>query len=154
MKRLLAAGYRVQPQWASARSGSILVVEGDRRRVAIECDGPLPPLEKIPEDMERQACWNAWVDLCADSRHGIPAKSDRAMKQVFDKLEVGNFPGQGKKRIREDRSANERVDGAGDPGRKNCAAPGGWRDVVRPWERSAQAVEEPRRHEFPNTELA
>src|SRR5467141_3449881 len=39
MKRLSAAGYRVAPQWRVGAFRIDLVVEGDGRRLAIECDG-------------------------------------------------------------------------------------------------------------------
>jgi very-short-patch-repair endonuclease len=54
---LVARGYRVRPQWPVGHYRIDLVVEGvDRRRVAIECDGDrYHPLEKLSDDMERQA---------------------------------------------------------------------------------------------------
>src|SRR5260370_28160238 len=55
MKRLMAAGYRVAPQWRVGAFRIDLVVEGDDRRLAIECDGDrYHPLEKLPEDIDRQ----------------------------------------------------------------------------------------------------
>src|SRR5467141_668196 len=48
MKRLSAAGYRVAPQWRVGAFRIDLVVEGDGRRLAIECDGDrYHPLEKL-----------------------------------------------------------------------------------------------------------
>jgi len=56
MKRLAAAGYRVTPHWRIGTFRIDLVVEGDGKRLAIECDGDrYHPLEKLPEDMERQS---------------------------------------------------------------------------------------------------
>lgn len=49
-------GYRVHPQWPVGNFRIDLVVEGEGGRVAIECDGDrYHPIEKIPEDLERQA---------------------------------------------------------------------------------------------------
>ena len=100
MKRLLAAGYRVQPQWRVGAFRIDLVVEGDRRRVAIECDGDrYHPLEKIPEDMERQAVLERMGWIFARIRGTEYLRNpDRAMKQVFDKLEALEiFPVKAKK---------------------------------------------------------
>jgi very-short-patch-repair endonuclease len=53
---LVRAGYRVHPQWPVGAYRIDLVVEGGRRRVAIECDGDrFHPAEKLSEDMARQA---------------------------------------------------------------------------------------------------
>ncbi len=49
-------GYRVRTQWPVGSYRIDLVVEGEHGRVAIECDGDRwHPIEKIPEDLERQA---------------------------------------------------------------------------------------------------
>jgi very-short-patch-repair endonuclease len=54
--RLVQAGYRVSPQWRVGYYRIDLVVEHDARRVAIECDGDkYHPIEKLPDDMARQA---------------------------------------------------------------------------------------------------
>jgi len=90
MKRLLAAGYRVQPQWRVGAFRIDLVVEGDRRRMAIECDGDrYHPLEKLPEDMERQAVLERMGWIFARIRGTEFLRNpDRAMKPVFEKLEA------------------------------------------------------------------
>jgi very-short-patch-repair endonuclease len=55
-ERLVRQGYRVRPQWQVGRYRIDLVVEGQEGRVAVECDGDrYHPIEKLPEDMERQA---------------------------------------------------------------------------------------------------
>jgi len=90
MKRLLAAGYRVQPQWRVGAFRIDMVVEGERRRVAIECDGDrYHPLEKIPEDMDRQAVLErmGWIFTRIRGTDFL-RNPDRAMKQVFEKLEL------------------------------------------------------------------
>ncbi len=90
MKRLQAAGYRVQPQWRVGAFRIDLVVEGDRRRMAIECDGDrYHPLEKLPEDMERQAVLERMGWIFARIRGTEFLRNpDRAMKPVFEKLEA------------------------------------------------------------------
>ena len=56
LKRLVQAGYRVTPQWRVGAYRIDLVVEGSDKRMAVECDGDrYHPLDKLPEDMERQA---------------------------------------------------------------------------------------------------
>ncbi len=100
MKRLLAAGYRVQPQWRVGAFRIDLVVEGDRRRVAIECDGDrYHALEKIPEDMDRQSVLErmGWIFTRIRGTDFL-RNPDRAMKQVFEKLEqLEIFPANAKK---------------------------------------------------------
>ncbi|HET7107905.1 MAG TPA: AAA domain-containing protein [Candidatus Acidoferrum sp.] len=100
MKRLLAAGYRVQPQWRVGAFRIDLVVEGERRRVAIECDGDrYHPLEKIPEDMERQSVLErmGWIFTRIRSTEFL-RNPDKAMKQVIEKLEgLEIFPVNAKK---------------------------------------------------------
>lgn len=55
-KRLIASGYTVIPQWRVGYFRIDLVVEGNGKRLAIECDGDrFHPPEKIVEDMMRQA---------------------------------------------------------------------------------------------------
>ncbi|MGI9861921.1 DUF559 domain-containing protein [Moorella naiadis] len=56
MRRLVNCGYRVQAQWPVGYYRIDLVVKGKGRRLAIECDGDrYHPLEKLEEDMARQA---------------------------------------------------------------------------------------------------
>jgi len=53
---LVRAGYRVTPQWPVGNYRIDFVVEGSGKRIALECDGDrYHPLEKLPEDMARQA---------------------------------------------------------------------------------------------------
>jgi very-short-patch-repair endonuclease len=56
LEYLVHRGYRVRAQWPVGSYRIDLVVEGETHRVAIECDGDrYHPIEKIPEDLERQA---------------------------------------------------------------------------------------------------
>jgi len=56
LQRLLAAGYRVQPQWPVGAYRIDLMVEGKNRRLAVECDGEKwHTPEQLQRDLERQA---------------------------------------------------------------------------------------------------
>jgi very-short-patch-repair endonuclease len=90
MKRLLAAGYNVAPQWRVGAFRIDLVVEGQGRRLAIECDGDrYHQLEKIPEDMDRQSVLErmGWIFTRIRGTEFL-RNPDRAMKQVFEKLRL------------------------------------------------------------------
>jgi very-short-patch-repair endonuclease len=90
MKRLLAAGFRVAPQWRVGAFRIDLVVEGDGRRLAIECDGDrYHPLEKLPEDLERQSVLErmGWIFTRIRGTEFF-RNPDRAMKPVFDKIQI------------------------------------------------------------------
>ena len=89
MKRLLAAGYRVSPHWRIGNYRLDLVVEGGGNRMAIECDGDrYRPLEKLPEDMERQSVLErmGWTFTRVRGSEFLRSPA-RAMKTVFEKLE-------------------------------------------------------------------
>jgi very-short-patch-repair endonuclease len=90
MKRLNTAGYRVAPQWRVGAFRIDLVVEGDGRRLAIECDGDrYQPLEKLPEDMDRQSVLErmGWIFTRIRGTEFF-RNPDRAMKPVFEKLQL------------------------------------------------------------------
>ena len=97
MKRLTAAGYRVTPHWKIGTFRIDLVVEGDGKRLAIECDGDrYRPLEKLPEDMDRQSVLErmGWIFThirCSE----FLRNPDRAMKPVFEKLQMLEIPPSG-----------------------------------------------------------
>jgi very-short-patch-repair endonuclease/DNA polymerase III delta prime subunit len=56
LQRLIGSGYRVVPQWHVGSFRIDLVVEGNGKRLAVECDGDrYHGLEQIPNDMARQA---------------------------------------------------------------------------------------------------
>ena len=88
MKRLLAAGYRVAPLWRVGAFRIDMVVEGDDRRLAIECDGDrYHPIEKLPEDMDRQSILErmGWVFTHIRGTEFL-RNPERAMKSVLEKL--------------------------------------------------------------------
>jgi very-short-patch-repair endonuclease len=90
MKRLVAAGYHVAPQWRVGAFRIDLVVEGNGRRLAIECDGDrYHPLEKLPEDMDRQSVLErmGWIFTRIRGTEFF-RNPDGAMKPVFEKLQL------------------------------------------------------------------
>jgi very-short-patch-repair endonuclease len=90
MKRLVAAGYRVTPHWRIGTFRIDLVVEGDGKRLAIECDGDrYYPLEKLPEDMDRQSVLErmGWIFMRIRSSEFL-RNPVRAMKPVLEKLQM------------------------------------------------------------------
>jgi very-short-patch-repair endonuclease len=97
MKRLVAAGYRVTPHWRIGTFRIDLVVEGDGKRLAIECDGDrFQSLEKLPEDMDRQSVLErmGWIFTRIRSSEFLPNPA-RAMKPVFEKLQMLEIPTTG-----------------------------------------------------------
>lgn len=88
LKRLLTAGYQVTPQWKVGSRRIDLVVEGNGRRLAVECDGDrFHPLEKLGEDMERQAILERLGWVFVRIRGSVYFRDpNRAMTPVFTKL--------------------------------------------------------------------
>ena len=89
MKRLMAAGYRVAPQWRVGSFRIDLVVEGDGKRLAIECDGDrFHPLEKLSDDMDRQSVLErmGWIFTRIRGTEFL-RHPERAMKPIFEKLQ-------------------------------------------------------------------
>jgi len=88
LDRLLAAGYRVRPQWAVGAYRIDLVVEGQARRLAVECDGERwHTPEQLNRDLERQAVLErlGWVFIRI--RGSLFFRDpDAAMAPVFVKL--------------------------------------------------------------------
>ena len=100
LARLLRAGFRVTPQWKVGHYWLDLVVEGGGRRLAVECDGDrYHPIEKLPEDMARQAIlerlgW-CFVRIRGSAFFRDP---DAAMKPVFARLVELEIPPEGVKK--------------------------------------------------------
>ena len=88
LKRLVMCGYKVTPQWKVGSRRIDIVVEGIGRRLAVECDGDrYHPLEKLGEDMERQAVLERLGWVFVRIRGSVFFRDpDRAMGPVFDKL--------------------------------------------------------------------
>ena len=97
MKRIATAGYRVTAHWKIGTFRIDLVVEGNGKRLAIECDGDrYHALEKLPEDMDRQSVLErmGWVFTHIRSSEFLRNPA-RAMKPVFEKLELLEIPAVG-----------------------------------------------------------
>lgn len=97
LKRLTDAGFKVRTQWPVGYFRIDMVVEGGGRRLAIECDGDrYHPIEKLADDMERQAIlerlgWR-FVRIRGSAFYRDP---DRAMRPVFDRLAEMEIPAEG-----------------------------------------------------------
>jgi very-short-patch-repair endonuclease len=94
MKRLQTAGYRVTPHWRIGTFRIDLVVEGDGKRLAIECDGDRHyPLEKLTADMDRQSVLErmGWIFTRIRSTEFL-RNPVRAMKHVFERLQTLEIP--------------------------------------------------------------
>ena len=89
MKRLVQAGYHVIPRWKVGSMSIDLVVEGNGKRLAIECDGDRDlPLEKLRDDIERQSMLERLGWTFARVRGSIFFRDpNHAMAPLFDKLQ-------------------------------------------------------------------
>lgn len=88
MRRLIDTRFRVTPQWPVGAYRIDMVVSGNDQRLAVECDGDRwHPLEKIPEDMERQAVLErlGWKFIRIRGSEFFRAP-DKAMELVFTRL--------------------------------------------------------------------
>lgn len=90
IRRLVAKGYRVIPQWEVGRYRLDIVVDDGKRRLAIECDGDrYHPLEKLADDMARQAILERLGWTFARIRGSAFFRNpDEAMEPVFERLEM------------------------------------------------------------------
>lgn len=88
LQRLLAAGYRVQPQWPVGAYRIDLVVEGEKRRLAVECDGERwHTSEQLHRDLERQAILERLGWVFVRIRGSVFFRTpDTAMAPVFSRL--------------------------------------------------------------------
>ena len=89
LERLLSAGYRVRPQWSVGAYRIDLVVDGDGRRLAVECDGERwHTPDQLQNDLERQAVLQRLGWVFARIRGSLFFRDpERAMEPVFAKLE-------------------------------------------------------------------
>jgi len=89
LRHLTSAGYRVKSQWHVGYYRIDMVVEGGGKRLAVECDGDrFHPIEKLADDMERQAIlerlgWE-FVRVRGSAYYRNP---EAAMKTIFQRLE-------------------------------------------------------------------
>lgn len=92
--RLAQAGYRVTTQWPVGAYRIDMVVEGDEKRLAVECDGDRwHPQEKLEEDMARQAILERLGWRFARIRGSQFFRNpDQSMEAIFAKLRSLNIP--------------------------------------------------------------
>jgi predicted transport protein/very-short-patch-repair endonuclease/DNA polymerase III delta prime subunit len=97
MLRLISAGFRVTPQWKAGYLRIDLVVEGNGRRLAVECDGDrYHTIEKLEEDMARQAILERLGWTFVRIRGSVFYRDpDKAMQPVFDRLDELRITPQG-----------------------------------------------------------
>lgn len=89
LRQLMNAGYKVIPQWKVGAYRIDLVVEGGGKRLAVECDGDRFHLDKIDEDMARQAILERLGWQFARIRGSQYFRNpEAAMKPVFEKLQA------------------------------------------------------------------
>src|SRR5205823_13483077 len=109
MKRLEAAGYGVAPQWKVGSFRIDLVVEGNGKRLAIECDGDhYHPLERLQEDMDRQSILErmGWIFTRIRSTEFF-RNPERTMKPVIEKLQSLDIPVEAKPRSARKNAASQ-----------------------------------------------
>jgi very-short-patch-repair endonuclease len=130
MKRLVQAGYHAIPRWKVGSRSIDLVVEGNGRRLAIECDGDRDlPLGKLRDDLARQSMLERLGWTFARVRGSIFLRDpDRAMSPVFDKLRSMDIPAGGPSWARANEAPNlgeltERVIRRADELREGWSAP-------------------------------
>ena len=85
------------PHWRIGTFRIDLVVEGGGKRLAIECDGDrYYPLEKLPEDIDRQSVLErmGWIFTRIRSSEFL-RDPVRAMKPVLEKLQMMEIPPTG-----------------------------------------------------------
>lgn len=88
IKRLIAAGFCVEPQVKVGSYRIDMVVRGASSQVALECDGArYHPPEQVPADLERQAILerSGWRFIRIRST-AFFTDPDRAMRDVFQQL--------------------------------------------------------------------
>ena len=94
---LIRAGYNVTTQWPVGTYRIDMVVEGNGKRLAVECDGDRwHPLEKLEEDMARQAILErlGWRFMRIRGSQFF-RNPQQAMKPIFARLETLGIPPEG-----------------------------------------------------------
>jgi len=89
LQRLIGAGYRIKPQWHVGAYRIDLVVEGQTKRLAVECDGEKwHTPEQLQQDLERQAILERLGWKFIRIRGSVFFRNpDAAMAPVFAKLQ-------------------------------------------------------------------
>jgi very-short-patch-repair endonuclease len=98
LKILVSNGFQVHPQWPVGAYRIDMVVEGEGKRLAVECDGERWHYDKVEEDLARQALLErlGWTFVRIRGsvfyRDKTPGRSI-ALKPLFSKLnELGITP--------------------------------------------------------------
>ena len=94
LRRLVASGYRATPQWNIGGYRIDLVVQGDGRRLAIECDGDrYHTLDNLMEDNARQALLErlGWMSVRIRGSESF-RYPDQATEPVFRRLRELGIP--------------------------------------------------------------
>ncbi len=97
LRHLVQLNYRVRPQWQVGHYRIDIVVEGGRKRLAIECDGDRwHPPEKLAEDLERQAILErlGWTFVRVRGTEFF-LNPERALEPVFEMLQRLEIPPEG-----------------------------------------------------------
>ena len=110
--RLHTAGYRVHPQWPVGSYRIDLIVEGETRRLAVECDGERwHTKEQLHHDLERQAVLERLGWVFVRIRGSVFFRdADSAMAPVFAKLSHLAIEPRATTPLREGGSTDETVD--------------------------------------------
>ncbi len=97
LRRLVQVGYRVKTQWPVGAYRLDLVVEGNNKRLAIECDGDrYHTREKLAEDMGRQAILERLGWRFARIRGSEFFRNpDQTMEAIFARLRDMDIPPEG-----------------------------------------------------------
>ncbi len=105
LRILINKGYKVRSQWSVGYYRIDMVVEGDGKRLAVECDGDRwHPIEKLADDMARQAVLErlGWT-FTRIRGSAFFRDEEQAMRSVFERLdELGIAPG-----LRDDSAAED-----------------------------------------------
>ena len=94
LKMLTDAGYKVRTQWAVGYYRIDMVVEGDGKRLAIECDGDrFHPIEQLAADIERQTILErlGW-QFVRIRGSAFYRDAHEAMRPVFERLRELEIP--------------------------------------------------------------
>ncbi len=96
LRILINKGYKVRSQWKVGYYRIDMVIEGDGKRLAVECDGDRwHPIEKLSDDMARQAILErlGWT-FTRIRGSAFYRDEEQAMRPVFTRLdELGIAPG-------------------------------------------------------------
>jgi very-short-patch-repair endonuclease len=112
LDRLHTAGYRVHRQWPVGSYRIDLIVEGETRRLAVECDGERwHTPEQLHHDLERQAVLERLGWVFVRIRGSVFFRdADSAMAPVFAKLSHLAIEPRATTPLREGGSTDETVD--------------------------------------------